>query len=843
MSDKITMFTVTDAEYENLNRCMEELPDPIGARNWDPDYKVIDQIKNLEKTKRLITLRNRILDSKQQLYIKERAKLVTESYQATEGEDANIRQAKALAHVLENYPVIIRDDEIIVGSVTPTPRGCLWFPEVCDWLINEIDTISTREYNPTYVTEEDKEYYLKEVHPYWKDRCSSARIQKQLPDEVREKQKYGLWSCGISQEQPIGHILSLDKHRLERGIKWYKEQAQNLIDTSDKTDPKYVDKIQFWKAVIIICDAVHTFALRYADEAKKMAQETKDEKRKEELLRVSAALEKVPWNAPDNFYEAVQSAWFMQLIYYYESNAVAESPGRVDQKLYNYFKKDLENGTLSLEEAEDIVSGYWLKLAETNKVYTEGESRYRTGNPMFQNISLGGTDVNGESAVNELSYLCLKVEEFVHLDQPNVAVWVDDKVPDDYLETAAKVVRTGGGKPMFLGVKSRLDHFMKTNGLSEKAARTYDSVCCSFMWHPYLPNMDHAADVNPGIALEYVFTNGKDRKTGVQVGPQTGDPRDFKDINDVYNALVKQVQYGIQMAVMHANTIYKIWQDFLRMPYTSMFQGTALKDGLDVTCGGSLGHTAAEGVSVGLVNCIDSLSAVEKVVFDSKQATMSELVDALDHDFQGYEKLQDALIHAPKYGTDDDYADKWLVDFEHVINHEYLKYPMRFGRLRKNPVYIHLSAGVLYGSMMGATPDGRNAGKPLAEGGISPMQGLELKGPSASMRSAAKWDYTEINSVVYNQKFHPRVLEKDDDIKKLTRLVRTYLCDMGVDELGANHVQINVVSAETLRDAQEHPENYRDLIIRVAGYTAFFTEISRDLQDDLIARVEFDGIN
>ena len=251
----ISMKTVTKEEYENLERCMEELPDPIGARNWEPDNTIIEKIKKMQKTERLSKLRERVLDSKQQLYIKERGKLVTESYKATEGEDANIRQAKALAHILENYPVYIREDELIVGSVTPTPRGCLWFPEICDWLIDEIDTISTREYNPTYVTEEDKEYYKKEIHPYWKDWCSFSRIQKQLPEEIREKQKYGLWSCGISMEQPIGHILSLDKHRLERGIKWYKEEALRLIDTADQTDPKYVDKLQFWNAIVIICDA------------------------------------------------------------------------------------------------------------------------------------------------------------------------------------------------------------------------------------------------------------------------------------------------------------------------------------------------------------------------------------------------------------------------------------------------------------------------------------------------------------------------------------------------------------------------------------------------------------
>ncbi|RGV94209.1 hypothetical protein DWV97_13820 [Ruminococcus sp. AF14-10] len=840
----ITVKTVTNAERENIRRCMEEYPDPIGAKNWKVDDALIQEIKDLKKSERLERMRQTYLNSRQQIYIKDRCKLINKSYKETVGEDVNIRSAKALAEVLENYPVTIREDELIVGSVTPTMRGCLWFPEVSDWLIDEIDTICTREYNPTFISEEDKEYYLKEVHPYWKDRCSFASIQKQLPDEVREKQNYGLWSCGIGMQQHVGHILSLDKHRLERGIGWYKERAQELIDTTDKSDPQYIDKYHYWKSIIIICDAIHMFALRYSAEAKRQAEKTQNEKRKKELLLISDTLKKVPWGKPDTFYEAVQSAWFMQLIYYYENNSVAQSPGRIDQKFYEYFKKDVIDGKeLSLEAAKEILCSYWIKIAETNKVYTEAESRFRTGNPMFQNISLGGEDEKGNCAINELSYLCLKVEEFVHLDQPNTGVWIDKSATKDFIETALKVVGTGGGKPMFLGSESRIQHFKNLCGLPEEAARKYDSVCCSFMWNPYLPNMDHCADINPGVALEYVFTNGKDRKTGKQIGPMTGDPTKFKSVKEIFSALVKQIEYGIQMACLHASTIYKVWEEMFPAPYTSMFQGTCLTDGKDITKGGSLGHMSATQVSVGLVNVIDSLAAIEKVVFDEKNVTMTELIRALDSNFNGYEHLQAELLKAPKYGNDDEYADRWIPRIQKVLDHTYLNYPMRFGRLRKNPVYIHLSAGVLYGSMIGATPDGRKSGMPLAEGGISPMQGLELKGPSASMRSASKWDYEEINSVVYNQKFHPRTFENQDDIAKLATLVKIFLSKMGQHNNGTAHIQINVVSAETLRDAQKNPENYRDLIIRVAGYTAFFTEISRDLQDDLIARVEFERVN
>ena len=455
---EVKMDTVTLAEHENLERCAKEWPDPIGAKNWsNVSEELIEQIKHLSRSERITKLRNRLLDSRQQLYIRERGKLVTESYRETEGEDANIRQAKSLAHVLEKYPIYLRDDELIVGSVAPTPRGCLWFPEITDWLINEIDTISTREYNPTVVSDEDRAFYLDELHPYWKDRCSFARIQKQLPDEVREKQKYGLWTCGISMEQPIGHILALDKHRLKHGIRWYKEQALAHMESADHTDPRYVDKLQFWKAIVIICDAIHHFALRYADEAERQAS-CAAEPRKTELLRIASTMKKVPWEAADNFYEAVQSAWFMQLIYYYETNAVAESPGRIDQKLYEYFKKDLDRGALTLEEGCEILSCYWLKLAETNKVYESlpsgiqdalkqaGQEAQDYVNSIIQN---GYADdvlqKMRDAGVNVITKADIDPADYERFRKIGMAVWADfeDEIGSDVLQKMYEFKETG----------------------------------------------------------------------------------------------------------------------------------------------------------------------------------------------------------------------------------------------------------------------------------------------------------------------------------------------------------------------------------------------------------------
>lgn len=835
---------MTPIEKENLLRCIAEIDDPVGTRSWDPDPKIISKIKKLEISPRLRALKESLRAAAPQLYIKDRAKPVLESYKETVGEDPETRQAKALARILREVPVTIRPGELIAGSLTKTPRGAVWFPEIVDWLVDEIDSISTRSWNPFLVSEEDKKYYLEEVHPYFKDRASLSRIMKQMPDELGEKYPYGLWTNGIAQEGHVGHIIVLDRQRLLKGIRWYKDRALELIEKADVCDPEYPDKLLFWKGIVIICDAIKDFAHRYAEEARKLAKIEKDPQRKAELEKIAEICDWVPWNPPRTFHEALQAAWLIHLVYYFETNMTAQSPGRIDQKFYSWFKQDvIDEKTLSLEEAEELLGCYWLKIAETQKVNSEVESRWRTGNLMFQNICLGGTDKHGQSAVNELSYLGLKVEGHMHLDQPNTSVWVHDNVPQDFLEEAAKVVRTGGGKPQFIGVKARVQHFIEVGGFPPNIAWDYDSVCCDFMWYQYYPHYDHSADIVSGKALELALTNGVDRRSGMQLGPKTGDSREFKTIEDFFEAWRIQDAYAIQCSCIHANVIHKIWKDYLRSPYTSMFIGTCLTDGKDLVNGGSGGFNSNGVGSIGTVNVINSLAALEEVVFEDKKATMAEVLDALDKNFEGYEELQKMLLDAPKYGNDDDGSDKWIRRIQYHQTDEYLKFPLRFGRLRKHPGWLHLSAGVLFGSLTGATPDGRKAGMPFGEGGVSPMQSTDTSGPTGSMRTVAKWDYVSMLNCVYNQRYHPTAVESDEDVTKFVTLIRTYLSNMGDRGLGGQHVQCNVVSSETLKAAQKDPENYRDLTVRVAGYTAYFTEIAKDLQDDLIARTEFQEVN
>ncbi|HWQ73617.1 MAG TPA: pyruvate formate lyase family protein [Desulfitobacteriaceae bacterium] len=835
---------ISPIEKENLERCIVEVEDPIGARNWNLAPQIVEQIKNLEFGTRLNALREEIRTTLPVLKIKERAKPVMESLKETEGEDQQIRMAKSLAKVLREIPVVIRDNELIVGSLTKEVRGALWFPEIVDWLADEIDTISTREWNPFILSDEDKQYYLEEVHPYFKDRSSLSRIYKTLPEDIREKYSAGLWSNGIAQEGHIGHIIVIDRMRLLRGIGWYKARALELMEKADKCSPHYPDRLCFWKSAVIICDAIKDFAHRYAEEARNMAKLEKDAKRKAELEKIAEACDRVPWNAPRDFHECLQSAWFYHLIYYLETNMTAQSPGRIDQKFYSWFKKDvIEDKTLSLDEAKELLGCYWLKIAATQKVNSEMESKWRTGNLMFQNICLGGTDKEGKSAVNELSYLGLKIEQFCHLDQPNVGIWVHPNVPDDFMEEAAKVVRTGGGKPQFIAVQNKVEHFMKVGGFPKEIAMDYDSVCCNFMWYQYYPHYEHSADIVPGKAMELALNDGVERRSGRQIGPKTGDPRQFKSIDEVYDAWDAQNKYAIESTCIHANVIYKVWQEWLRVPYTSLFIGTCMTDGRDITDGGSGGCAMTNASSIGLVNVINSIAALEKVVFDDKKATMAEVIDALDKNFEGYEDLQKLLYDAPKYGNDDDFVDKWIRVIQYEISDEYNKYPLRFGRNRKHLGYLHLSAGVPFGGMTGALPDGRYAGMPFAEGGNSPYQGTDTHGPLGSMRTLAKWDYENMLTCIYNQRYHPTAITTDEDVKKFAQLIRTYLCYMGENGKGGQHVQCNVVSSETLKAAQKDPSKFRDLTIRVAGYTAYFCEISKDLQDDIIARTEFEEVN
>ncbi len=845
-TEALNIGNLTPVEKENLDRVIAKMKDlePVGARNWNPDRQVIAQIKQLEFGPRLNALREEIRTTLPVLKIKDRAKPVLESYKETEGEDQGIRQAKALARVLREIPVVIRDNELIVGSLTKEVRGALWFPEIVDWLIDELDTLSTRPWNPFLLSEEDKQYYVEEVHPYFKDRASMNQIIKALPDEIREKMGAGLFTNGISQEGHVGHQIVVDRVRLMKGIKGYKEETLALMEKADKCDPLYPEKLLFWKGIIIVCDAIKDFAHRYADEARRMAKVEKDVKRKAELEKIAGICEWVPWNAPRTFHEALQSAWFFHIVYYFETNMTAQSPGRVDQKFYSWFKKEvIDDKTLSLEEAKELLGCYWLKIAATQKINSEMESRWRTGNQMFQNIGLGGTDKYGKSAVNELSYLGLKIEQYCHLDQPNVGVLVDEGVPNDFLEEASKVVKTGGGKPQFIGMKPRVKHFMEVAGFPEEIAMDYDSVCCDFIWYQYYPHYEHTADIVPGKAMELALNNGVERRSGRQIGPKTGDPREFKSVAEVFEAWKAQLAFAIESTCIYCNTIHKIWKEWLRTPYTSMLQGTCMEDGADIGNGGSGGFTPHSSTSIGAVNVINSLAALEKVVFNEKKATMAEVIDALDKNFEGCDELQKLLYDTPKYGNDDDFVDKWIRPCEYFTINQYLKYPARSGRNRKHPGWLHISAGVVFGGMTGATPDGRYAGMPFAEGGTSPMQGTDTHGPLGSMRSAAKWDYPAMLTQVYNQRYHPTALNSDEDVSKFTTLVKTYLNNMGPEGLGAQHVQVNVVSSETLKAAQKDPSKFRDLTIRVAGYTAYFTEIAKDLQDDLIARTEFEEVN
>ncbi|MDD4679644.1 MAG: pyruvate formate lyase family protein, partial [Clostridia bacterium] len=617
---------ITPMEKENLERCIAEFDDPIGARNWNPDPQIIEQIKNLEFGDRLNAIREEIRTTMPVLKIKDRAKPVLESYKETEGEDQGLRQAKALARVLREIPVVIRDHELIVGSLTKEVRGALWFPEIVDWLVDELDTLSTRPWNPFQLSEEDKQYYLEEVHPYFKDRASLSRIKKNMPDEIREKENAGLYTNGIAQEGHIGHIVVIDRMRLLRGIGWYKARAQELMEKADKFDPFYPERLIFWKGIIIVCDAVKDFAHRYAEEARKMAKNEKNAKRKAELEKIAEVCDRVPWNAPRDFQECLQSAWFYHLVYYFETNMTAQSPGRIDQKFYSWFKQDvIDNKTITLDEAKELLGSYWLKVAATQKINSEMESRWRTGNLMFQNIALGGTDKYGNSAVNELSYLGLKIEQFCHLDQPNVGVYIHPNVPDEFIEEACRVVRTGGGKPQFLGVQNRVQHFMEVGGFPKEVAMDYDSVCCDFMWHQYYPHYVHDCDIVPGKAMELALNNGVERRSGRQIGPKTGDPKQFKDIDEVYEAWLTQTKFAIECSCNHSNAIHKVWQEWLRVPWTSMFIGTCLTDGADLVNGGSGGFNNNYVASIGAVNVINSLAAMEKVVFDEKKATMADV--------------------------------------------------------------------------------------------------------------------------------------------------------------------------------------------------------------------------
>jgi len=781
---------------------------------------------------RTVKLNDELLEVKPEICV-ERARLVTRSYKETEGEPMVIRRAKAMYKILTEMTVFIQKDQLIAGTQASKLRSAPLFPETeAVYLEKEIDLFEKRQQDRLYVCLEVKKELLEDILPYWKNKNIQVIGLNALPEKTRKivQLEDQVFSVDIHLTGSIGHIIADYERVIKRGFLGTKEDIRNKMDQLDMTDPESGPKYKFYEAELIICDAIMEWAKRYAEETRRLAAVEEDPRWKNELLMIARICEKVPAHPAENFREAVQSFWFAHLPLYIEQDGLAVSVGRFDQFMYPYYKKSVEQGLITKQEAQELLECLWIKFTEVMRAYDYECAKYYAGFSISENLVLGGTDRDGKDATNELSFMCLEAEKNTRLPQPNLAVRVHMNSPEDFLMKAVEVASTGRSKPEFFNDNVAIPVLMSC-GVPLGEARDYSISGCVEAVPPHCNGMTNAAMSNIAKALELALHNGVCQLSGKQVGPRTGDPRDFKSINDLIEAFKQQVKAYVKEMITALNIIERVHAEHYPLPYFSLVMDDCLEKGLDITAGGAR-YNFTGPQAVGFADVANSLAAVKKLVFEEKKISMNELLDAIDKNFENREELRQVLINkAPKWGNDDDYVDELACEVARIYCNEVSQYKNTRGGVYRPGIYS-VSANVPLGLHVAALPNGRLSKAPLADG-IGPQHGTDLIGPTGVTKSAAKLDHEIItNGTILNQKFTPRLLENEIGKRGLLELIRSYF------DLGGWHIQFNVVSAEKLRSAQQDPDKYKGLIVRVAGYSAFFVELDKAVQDDIILRTE-----
>ena len=806
-----------------------------------------------------------------------RAKLITESYKETEGEPIITRRAKAFAHILHNIPIIIRDNELIVGSSTIAPRGCQTFPEFSyEWLEAELDTVATRTADPFEIAEETKAE-LKEADKYWKGKTTSELATSYMAPEAIKAIEHNIFTPGNYFYNGVGHVTVKYWEVLETGFEGIMEKARKELDGCSVGDGNYARKSHFLEAVILSCKAVIDYAGRYAKLAQEMAAQTSDPVRKQELFVIAENCSRVPAKGAQNFYEACQSFWFVQQLLQMESSGHSISPGRFDQYMYPYYKKDMEAGTITREFAQELMDCIWVKLNDLNKCRDAASAEGFAGYSLFQNLIAGGQNKEGEDVTNDLSVMCIQASMHVHLPAPSLSVRVWNGSPHEFLIKAAELTRTGIGLPAYYNDEVIIPA-LQNRGLSLEDAREYNIIGCvepqkagkTEGWHD-------AAFFNMCRPLELVFSNGMDK--GEMVGIPTGDVTQMKNFDEFFDAYKKQMEYCISLLVNADNAIDVAHAERCPLPFLSCMIDDCLKEGKSVQEGGAVyNFTGPQGF--GIANMADGLFAIRKLVYEDKKVSMKELKEALAWNYdkgldaqsasdmtemimkamqkagrnvdastaegllktfmgmkpgeqktQRFKEIHDMIDEVPKFGNDIPEVDYFAREVAYTYSKPLQKYNNPRGGKFQAGLYP-VSANVPLGGQTGATPDGRYAHTPVADG-VSPSAGKDVKGPTAAATSVSRLDHFIVsNGTLFNQKFHPSALSGREGLEKFVALIRGYFDQKGM------HMQFNVVDRQTLLDAQEHPEKYKHLVVRVAGYSALFTTLSRSLQDDIIRRTE-----
>lgn len=791
-------------------------------------------------TERMKEFREEVLDEKPYIDA-QRAILATLAYKENLNQPRVMVRAKMLEKVLDNMSIYIEDKSLLAGNQATKNRNAPIFPEyTMEFVMNELDQFEKRDGDIFYITEKTKEQ-LREIAPFWQNNNLRARGEALLPEEVRVFMETGVFGMEGKLNAGDAHLAVNYERILKDGLRGYEKRVKEYKATLDLTNPDNVDKYCFYNAVLIVLKAVRNFANRYSVLAKDLAEKEMNQKRKIELLEISRICSKVPYEPAETFQEAVQSVWFIQLILQIESNGHSLSYGRFDQYMYPYYDRDIKNGTIKESEALELLTCLWIKTLTINKVRSQAHTLSSAGSPMYQNVTIAGQTTDKKDAVNDLSFLVLKSVAQTRLIQPNLTVRYHKNINKHFLDECVEVMRLGFGMPALNNDEIIIPSFMDWQ-VKEEDAYNYSAIGCvetavPGKWGYRCTGMSY---INFPRMLLCTMNNGVDLTSNKRFTKGYGYFTEMESYEELLKAWDKTIREITRYSVIVENVIDKASERDVPDILCSALTDDCIARGKTIKEGGAV-YDFISGLQVGIANMADCLAAIKKLVYEEKKITRQELWDAILDDFSSPEnkKIQEMLIReAPKYGNDDDYVDQLIVEAYDSYIEEIEKYPNT--RYNRGPIggiryagTSSISANVGQGMSTMATPDGRNAFEPLAEG-CSPAHNSDKNGPTAVFKSVSKLRTNKITGgVLLNQKMTPQMLSTEENRQKLELLIKTFF-----NRLHGYHVQYNIVSKETLIDAQKHPENHKDLIVRVAGYSAFFNVLSKKTQDDIIGRTE-----
>ena len=779
---------------------------------------------------RVLRLRIRSLDAVPALSI-ERAQLVTQAYKKYEGRvSVPVLRALTFQALMQQKEVYIGEDELIVGERGPVPKATPTYPELCCHTVEDFHVINNREKTFFKVNPRAREVQENEIIPFWKERSLRHRILQEMTDEWKDCYEAGIFTEFMEQRAP-GHTVA-DGKIYQKGFLDFKKEIEEALSNLDfLNDPEAWEKQEQLRAMSICCDAIISYGERHGEKALELAEKEPNPERKKELLKIARVCKHVPANAPRTFHEALQMYWFVHIGVITELNTWDSfNPGRLDQHLYPFYKKEVESGTLSREDAKELLQCFWVKFNNQPAPPKVGITLQESGTYTdFANINSGGLTRDGRDGVNDVTYLVLEVIDEMRLLQPSSNIQLSAKNPDKFLKRALEIVRKGWGQPSVFNADTVIQEMLRQGKSIEDARCGGTSGCVetgAFGKEAYILT----GYFNLTKVLEITLHNGIDPRTGKKLGLETGGPRSFESYGCLMEAFKEQIKHFTDIKIRGNHVIEKLYAWYMPSPFLSITVSDCIDNGKDYNAGGARYNSRyIQGVGIGSIT--DSLSAIKYHVFDQGTVTMDNLIRALNSNFEGFEPMRQLFLNrTPRYGNDDDYADGIMALVFDIFYNEVDGRKSPTGatyRINMLPTTCH----VYFGSVIGATPDGRLAGQPLSEG-ISPVQGADKYGPTAVIKSCSKMDHVKTGGTLLNQKFTPKLLEGEEGIRNLLHLVRVYF------RMGGHHIQFNVVSANALRDAQKHPEKYRDLIVRVAGYSDYFCDLTKALQDEIIARTE-----